>query len=1048
MNHISLYWFCLVKIFTSIFVFSILFSGNTLAQYTISSHQFSNLQFGHLTNTNGLSFDGTTWILKDKQGFIWIATHDGLNKFDGINFKIYRHDEKNPNSPASNNISMIVPDNKGNNWMTSDEGLIEYSPITDSFKNFPVTTKSKKTSLNGIYIDKQEAIWFGDDDGLCKLNTDGKIETFPIVHLLNRFSISSIIEDHEGIMWVGTQQGLYSFNKKTHKFHRFVFEKFPNEANTVNDIFQDHENNIWIATWGRGLGKFDKQQGTFKMYTYNKSPENYSRANIVLNIYESSKDNNMLWLGTGDAGLAVFNKKTKTFDFATLNDNDSHAFNAYTVNHIYDDNIGTLWFATNKGVVKLDSHLQQFRVNKFEPSTSAVHSWSISKIISDTVSPQGIMWIATYGSGLIRYQPHTGDYTSFIPGIGNSHGKKDVNDFLQDKSGSIWITTEDGFYKFNPTIKSFIGYKNIPGTNSLPANRVGSLIQTEDDKLWMSVKGNGFCSFNPKTKCFSWYRKVFDKANDSINNSVFCLIKDHKDNLWGGTQFGGVFMFNPKTEKFIIYNLKNGFTNQTVYSILETTDQTFWIAAYNGFWHFNPETGKFLHYTTGNGLPNNECYGLLEDDHQKIWIITKNGLSVFDPAKKSFQNYSASDGLISNELDVSFDKGADGKFYLGFDNRYNYFDPNYIVKNNLPPPLAFTSFKIFDKEISLPENNSLNDPLQLNYKQNMLSFEFAALNYTVPQKNEYAYKLEGADKDWTYSGSRRQATYSNLSGGDFVFHVKAANNDGVWNEEGKSIFIHIAPPFWKTWWFRMLVVAVTISAVYIFYRQRITHIRKEEKKKTAFNKQLAQIEMKALKAQMNPHFIFNCMNSINSYILENDKKKASDYLTKFSTLIRLILENSDKQKINLADELAMLETYMQLEQNRLDNKFDYYIEVDASIKTIAFEIPPLILQPFIENAIWHGLVHKRERGKISISIRKESNKLICTIEDNGIGRSKAATLKQQQMIKHQSMGMKVTEDRLKILNELNLKTPSVTIVDLFNNDHQPSGTRAEIVIPV
>jgi hypothetical protein len=329
----------------------------------------------------------------------------------------------------------------------------------------------------------------------------------------------------------------------------------------------------------------------------------------------------------------------------------------------------------------------------------------------------------------------------------------------------------------------------------------------------------------------------------------------------------------------------------------------------------------------------------------------------------------------------------------------------------------------------------------------MLSFEFAALNYTVPQKNQYAYKLEGADKDWTYSGSRRQATYSNLSGGDYIFYVKAANNDGVWNEAGKSIFIHIAPPLWKTWWFRSSAIATIIFSVYLFYRRRVAFIRKEEEKKTVFNKQLAQIEMKALKAQMNPHFIFNCMNSINSYILENDRKNASDYLSKFSTLIRLILENSDKQKINLADELAMLETYLQLEQDRLGNKFDYHIEVDASIKTIAFEIPPLILQPFVENAIWHGLVHKTERGIINISIRKESHGLTCIIEDNGIGRSKAALLKEQQVIQHHSMGMKVTEDRLRILNQLNLERPSVNIIDLFTETNEPCGTRAEVVIP-
>ncbi len=1037
-----------IKILINFCFFVIFYPGIMSAQQAAPRTYFSSLHFDHLNFSNGLSFDGTRWIVKDKQGFIWISTQDGLNKYDGINFKIYHHDERNLNAPASNEFGKMALDSKGNIWMASADGLIEYFPVTGNFKKFPVTTKSKITSIDALYIDAQDIVWFGDDDGLQSLNAEGKIETFPIKHLLNKLIISSIIEDNEGIMWVGTQQGLYSINKSTHEFHRFVFEKFPDQDNTIMNVFRDHENNIWVGTWGRGLGKLNKHTGTIEMYTYNKSPDTRSRANIVLSIYESSNDSDKLWIGTGEAGLGIFDKKTKTFDFATINGNDPHAFNAYAVYQIFDDHFGTLWFATDKGVVKLNSYLQQFQVNKFDPSTSSVRSWYVTKIIIDTTSVHHIMWIGTYGSGLVRYDPQTGSYASYIPNTENPHGNEDVNDFAKDKKGKIWITTEHGFYQFDPERKSFIAYKNIPGKNSLPLNRVGKLTQTQDGKLWMIVKGNGFCSFDPNTKQFQMYNKIFDENNDSINKSVFCITKDAEENIWGGTQFGGIFIFNPKTEKFIIYNLKNGFSNQTVYSIVETDDKTFWIATYNGLWNFNLQTKKIIHYTTNDGLCNNVCYKLIEDEHHFLWITTLNGLAFFDPSKKSFQNYSTNDGLLANNLDVSFDKGADGKFYLGFNNSYNFFDPDNIIKNELPPPVAFTSFKIFGKEILLPENNSDQFPLQLSYKQNMLSFEFAALNYTVPQKNQYAYKLEGADKDWTYSGSGRQATYNNLSGGDYIFHVKAANNDGVWNEAGKSIFIHITPPFWMTWWFRTLIITLIFSAVYVLYRRRIADIRKEEEKKTIFNKQLAQIEMKALKAQMNPHFIFNCMNSINSYILQNDKKMASDYLTKFSTLIRLILENSDKPKLNLADELAMLETYIQLEQNRLDNKFDYSIHVDPFIKTATVEIPSLILQPFIENAIWHGLANKSEKGNIHINIRKELNALICVIEDNGIGRASAAKLQQQLLIKHESMGMKVTEDRLKILNQLNMERPSVKIVDLFNNNNEPCGTNVEIIIPL
>jgi ligand-binding sensor domain-containing protein len=1027
-----------IKILLKIFVLLVCLPGFISAQQHTT---LSNLRFDHLNFSNGLSFNIATSIIKDKQGFIWIATLDGLNRYDGVNFKIYRHDVRNPNSPASNSINTMTLDRDGNIWMATDAALTEYIPTTGSFKNFFVTTTSKAVWTRSPYVDLHNIVWFGDNDGLCRLNADGKIETFPIKHLLQRFSIGSIIEDDEGVIWIGTIQGLYGFDKQTHIFKRYFFYTGSKDESSVTCIIQDHEKNIWVGSWGGSIAKFDRQTGNFEAY---KDAGNYG--GVVLSICESPYQTDKLWIGTEDEGAALFDKKKKSFEFVSIDPGNIYAFNSYSVKQIFDDHLGTLWFAGSNGVIKLDKYKQQFQRQVVEPLTKVSYK-GITGIIVDTQSSQKLLWISTYLHGLICYIPQTNKFTIFDPNPGNAINNEFTNSIVFDVHRKLWIATSNGLKRFDPATKTFVVYKNILRKNSLPGNDVNHLMFSKEGKLWMSIRGNGFCCFDPETKYSKWYRQISDQNNDSINNAVFCLTEDHAGNIWGGTQFGGMFRFNPKTEKFFIYNLKNHFINQTVYDILESQDQTIWIASENGLWHLNPVSDLLKQYTTADGLPNDDCQAIKQDRQQRLWIATLNGLSLFDKKKNHFENYTANDGLIDNEVG-SFNKGDDGKFYIGYADSYNYFDPDNIIKNNVPPPIAFTSFKIFGEETSLPENNTANTPLQLNYRQNMLSFEFAALNYTVPQKNQYVYKLEGADKNWTFSGSGRQATYSNLSGGNYVFHIKASNNDGVWNETGRSIFIHIAPPFWRAWWFKTLVIITIIFSVYLFYRRRIAFIRKEEEKKTSFNKQLVQIEMKALKAQMNPHFIFNCMNSINSYILENNKKKASDYLTKFSTLIRLILENSDKQKINLADELAMLETYLQLEQNRLDNKFDYHIEVDASIKTIAFEIPPLILQPFIENAIWHGLIHKTERGKININILKEPGRLICIIEDNGIGRTKAALLKEQKVIKYQSMGMKVTEDRLRILNRLNLERPSVNITDLFTETNEPSGTRVEITIPI
>lgn len=1042
MNIIRTYNPLHLKIIAAIVIFSVVSSKCSVAQQNLSSLRPSNYQFDHLTFENGLSSNLVTSIIKDRQGFIWIGTIDGLNRYDGVNFKIYRHDQHDKNSPAGNSITGMTLDANGNIWMATDEALTEYIPATGSFKNFVVTTRSKNRSIRSLYVDAHNAVWFGDDDGLCRLNTDGKMETFPIKHLLQRFSIGSIMEDDKGIIWIGTIQGLYSFDKQTHIFKRYVFDTGSKDENSVMCIIQDHEKDIWLGSWGGGIAKFDRHTGKFEVYKYAGI-----HSNIIWSIYEPAGQPGKLWIGTSDRGAAIFDKNKKSFEFVSINPGNIYAFNSSAVSQIFDDHLGTLWFAGHNGVIKLDKYKQQFQRHAVEPLTKVTDN-GITGIIVDTQSSRKSLWISTNLHGLIYYMPQTGKFTVYSSHPGNALSNELINSMLFDDHRKLWIATSNGLNRFDPATKTFVVYKNIPGKNSLPGNNVSHLMFSKEGKLWMSVHGNGFCSFDPVTNHFNWSRKISDQNNDSINNSVFCLMEDHAGNIWGGTQFGGMFRFNPKTGKFFIYNLKNHFINQTVYDMLEAADQTIWIASENGLWNFNPVSESFRRYTTADGLPNDDCLAVKQDRQQRLWIATLNGLSFFDKKKNNFENYTTNDGLINNEAGNSFNKGDDGKFYIGYDDSYNYFDPDNIIKNNLPPPIAFTSLKIFGKEISLPENNTANAPLRLDYRQNMLSFEFAALNYTVPQKNQYAYKLEGADKDWTNSGTRREATYSNLSGGNYVFHVRASNNDGVWNEEGKSIFIYITPPFWETVWFRILMVVIIIVMAYLFYRRRVAHIRREEEKKTAFNKLLAQIEMKALKAQMNPHFIFNCMNSINSYILENDKKMASDYLTKFSKLIRLILENSDKQKINLDDELAMLETYLQLEQNRLGNKFDYHIEVDASIKTSAFEIPPLILQPFVENAIWHGLVHKTEKGIINICIRKEMNRLICIIEDNGIGRTKAAFLKEQQVIKHQSMGMKVTEDRIRILNQLNLERPFVNITDLFTETNEPSGTRVEIVIPV
>jgi hypothetical protein len=358
------------------------------------------------------------------------------------------------------------------------------------------------------------------------------------------------------------------------------------------------------------------------------------------------------------------------------------------------------------------------------------------------------------------------------------------------------------------------------------------------------------------------------------------------------------------------------------------------------------------------------------------------------------------------------------------------------------PEVVLTGFKVLNEDVILKTSLEYADTINLTYKDYVFSFEFSAIHLTAPNKNRYAYTLEGFDKDWVYT-QRRFATYTNLDPGRYTFKVKASNNDGIWNDTGLSINIIISPPFWKTLWFYALMSLLIAGIIWTLYKFRVGQIRKEEKLKTEFNKRLADVEMTALRAQMNPHFLFNCLNSINRFIVRNDAETASNYLTKFSRLIRLILQNSKSPTITLKSELEALKLYIDMEELRFENRFDHHIHVDENIETEYIEVPPLLLQPYVENAIWHGLMHKEAKGQLTIQITKEGDRLRCMIEDNGIGRQKALQLKSKSATRDKPMGMKITTDRLNLYQ----KQTDVQVIDLLDGNGDPCGTRVILGMP-
>ena len=672
-----------------------------------------------------------------------------------------------------------------------------------------------------------------------------------------------------------------------------------------------------------------------------------------------------------------------------------------------------------------------------------------------------------------------------------------------DSKNQIWIATDDGINIFNPKTKKFSFIRNVKNnTNSVISNVTRAVYEDSEGDYWFGTANSGLDRFDPKTKKFTHYKNENGKSSSVNNNAITCFLEDKFHNLWIGTWGGGLNKYNIKTKKFkhytenilnpkslrsnIIWNLyidKSGllwvstdnglaiynrntdnftvFLQKSKYKISLSSDRFFsvfedskgfiWAATIGGGLNkINRRTGQIKVYTEKEGLSNNIVYNIFEDKNGNLWMSTNFGLSQFNPITETFVNFDVKDGIQSHE----FNSGAaaitkDGQMYFGGMNGFNSFFPQEVKQNENKPPIVITTFKIFNKDQFKEINDG--DTIELSYNDNFFSFEFSSLDYCNPSKNRFAYKLNNFDPDWIYAdANKRFAEYTKVSPGTYIFHVKGTNNDGLWNEKGTTVVIIITPPWYNSWAFRICFGSFIILLIYNIIRIRFKRIKSKHEvdmKMLNIEKQVFELEQKSLRLQMNPHFIFNSLNSIQSFIISSNTDKAILYLAKFAQLMRLILSNTRESYITIKDELKALSYYMDIERLRFDNKFDFEIIIDKEIDDDFVGIPPMIIQPYIENAILHGMNYKEGKGKLTITLKLKEDTLLCIIEDDGVGRQKAMEIKESSGLKHKSRGMEITKERLEILNRQHKGQTSVRITDLVDINGVASGTKVELAIP-
>jgi hypothetical protein len=516
-------------------------------------------------------------------------------------------------------------------------------------------------------------------------------------------------------------------------------------------------------------------------------------------------------------------------------------------------------------------------------------------------------------------------------------------------------------------------------------------------------------------------------------------------------------LYNSKGNNFKIFktNSKRGtsINNNTIFSVYEDNIGNLWICTMGGGLNkYNTKTKLFTYYTDKEGLPNNVVYAVIPDKYGFFWLSTNHGLSRFNPINCAFVNYDVKAGLQSYEYNGGAQlKTKSGELFFGGMNGFNLFSPDKIPKSQTPPLPVITSFKIFN-EMNYREYYN-GDTIELSYYDNFFSFEFASLDFSNGSNLFYEFKLDNINSTWTKTDAdHRMSEYTNIEPGIYKFRVKASATNYFGDSKESVIILIIKPPWWKTWVFRVLLfftILLIISYIVITQIRRIRKKNEIERTMLEMEKKIFETERKALRLQMNPHFIFNTLNAIQYFIFQNDKLSANKYISMFSKLIRQILVNSQHNTILLKDDLTALELYIELELLRFENMFDFKIIVFPDDSILDYQIPSMILQPYVENAIRHGLIHRNEKGLLQIIVKKEAaGRVLCIIEDNGIGRKQAEEIRLKTKPDHQSLGIQITESRLRLINKMYGSEMFISTFDLTDNQGNAIGTKVELNIPV
>lgn len=880
----------------------------TLFSFLLFS-QKNNKIFHHITLTHGLPHNSVYGITQDSKGYIWLGTQDGLAKFDGYKIKAFKDNNIDINSIAENNFGELVEGNNGLIWIaTWGEGLNSYNPESGEFKHYKnknmSNLQSSKKYILSLIKDTNGILWMSIlENGFEKFDPKKLEFTHYINKPHNTNSLSSnnvrtIAAAKNNIIWIGTYNGgLNKFNPKTKEF--IHFKNDPNDLKTINNNFIkticiNKKGNLWIGTRGGGLNFFNTKKNEAIRYPHIPKDRNSPSDNII-NVIREDK-NGIIWIGTYNKGLDSFNPKTGKFQHFHSNKNNIFTISENRIEELYIDQSEVLWIGTKGGGVStLDLKPDKFCFYEDILSQNNL-SINVRTIINDKNKN---LWIGTDGKGLVKiefnnqrqpkvhiYKPDKEIFKAF------SYGR--IWSLLIDKKNNFWVGTFSGLLFFDPSKAIF---KKIALSNS-QSNRlntaiINSIIEDHTGAIWVGSTNGLFKIIKNNSIIKSTVYKINAKSSFLTKDFVSAVFEDSFHNLWVGTD-NGLFLFDRESKVFKAFkqnsNGKNSLSFNKVTTIFEDSQRQLWVGTVIGLNLLGKDKKTFIKYYQKDGLNNNNIKGILQDIKGNLWISTSNSLSKFNPKKNNFRNYNNFDGLRNNNFNPRAAlKTKNGEFLFGATTGITSFYPEKVIDNKYIPQIIISSMKIMTDEIKIESYIRKNQILILPYDKNFISFEFAALEYSNSEKNQYAYKLENFDKEWTYCGKRHFGNYSNIPPGNYTLRIIGSNNDNVWNRKGLSLRITIIPPFWETTMFRLLFLFLIILTIYLFIKFRIKKIQKQKQKLES----LISYRTSELKNKKDELETINSELIKTQEIAENDRmvaveanKSKSEFLARMSHEIR------------------------------------------------------------------------------------------------------------------------------------------------------------------